>query len=84
MKSCESERFKKLLFRASKAQAYVTFFEIKEPMYDYTGEKLDLKLYFVVYPHRMKTLKERLEKVCESFNGDRFEIPSESRALRTA
>lgn len=71
----EEERLKKLIFRASRGKAYTQFFNLSEKIYDYYGRELNVSVYFVVFPLGSSFLKERLRKVCESFMGEKYELP---------
>ena len=73
--SHEQQSLKKLLFRASRGKAYVQFFPLEEKVFDYYGNELDITLYFVVHPQGSLYLRDRLRKVCDSFSGERFELP---------
>ena len=41
---------KKLIYRASRGKAFVSFFDLKERIYDYYGTELDTTVFFVLYP----------------------------------
>lgn len=58
---------KKLVFRASRGKAYVQYYELSDPLFSWNGSKLDLKVYFVIYPQASQYLKDKLAKVCDSF-----------------
>ena len=78
----EQLRLKKLIFRVSRGNAYVQFFDLNEKLYDYSGQLIHLVIYFVIYPTTSLFMKDRLIKVCESFSnstngkGERYELPS--------
>jgi vacuolar-type H+-ATPase subunit I/STV1 len=44
-------------------------------VYDYYGKQLDLSIYFVVFPLGSSFLRDRLKKVCDSFLGEKFNLP---------
>eukprot|EP00347_Sterkiella_histriomuscorum_P018134 403346660 len=71
----EQQRMKKLIFRVSRGKAYTQFFNLNEKIYDYYGNQLDLMIYFVVFPLGSQYLRERLRRVCDSFQGEKFEMP---------
>lgn len=66
---------KKLIYRASRGMAWVEFFEFDSPMFDSTGNKLNICLYFVIYPSTIALLQKRLMKICESFMGEELAFP---------
>ena len=66
---------KRLIFRVSHGKALTSFFDINEQIYDYYGNAQETTLYFVLFPHGMKKMRDRLERVCASFNGEKFEVP---------
>jgi hypothetical protein len=71
----EQMRLKKLIYRVSRGMAWVEFFEIDEKIDDYYGEEQDLCIYFIIYPAGIQSLKAKLEKICDSFNGYTMDFP---------
>ena len=66
---------RKLIFRTSHGKALTTFYNLQEKIYDYYGNEIDSCLYFVLFPSNMRVMRHRLEKVCDSFMGEKFEMP---------
>jgi len=58
--------------------------EVPEPLFDYQGHKEDLLIYVVLYPASIRLLKERLQKVCDSFMGTKFQIPATKQEIQQA
>lgn len=67
----EQMRFKKLIFRASRGMAHVSFFDLKEKLYDYQGKSLDKLIYIVFFPLNFEYLRSKLSKICDSFAGEK-------------
>ena len=69
-------RLKKLIFRTSRGIAYTQFFDLKEKIYDYYGNQLDMSVFFIYFPQNFSYLRDKLQKVCDSFQVERLEIPT--------
>ena len=71
-------RFKKIIFRATRGKALTYLRDLEEQGFqDYSGksEKRLRSVYVIVFsdgPH----IRDRLTKICDSFLGNTFEIPS--------
>lgn len=76
-------RLKKLIYRATRGLAWVEFFDIDEKMSDYEGKQMDMCVYFVIYPATVKILKQRIEKICHSFNSHTMEFPSRMKDINS-
>lgn len=70
----EQDRFNKLIFRATRGNAFVCFRPFTNPITDYFGKKL-MKSVFIVVFQEGEFLRDRIGKICDSFLGERFEIP---------
>lgn len=68
IKDGEQDRMKKLLFRVTRGKALTYFSE-------YTQDGVAKSAYMVVYQDG-QLIRERVLKICESFMGQRFEVPS--------
>ena len=55
--------------------AYTQFFDLKERIYDYFGNQLDTTVFFIYYPSHFNFLRSKLEKVCDSFQTERLDMP---------
>ena len=68
----EKERLKKLLFRATRGKALTYFqeFEIKQA----DGKMRSKSVYIVVFQDG-RMIRERIVRICDSFMGQRFDIP---------
>lgn len=74
IESDEKQRMKKLLFRATKGTTLVIFSDFDEPVKDSSGKEVLKSAYFVTFqdvPH----IRSRVIRICESFNGQRFDLP---------
>jgi len=63
----EKERMKRMLFRATRGMALTHFQE-----FDYNGE---LRCAYLVMFSGVGKFRERIQKICDTFMGQRFEIP---------
>lgn len=71
----EQERFNRLVFRATRGNAIVCFREFTKPIIDYFGKPAMKSVYVIVF-QESEYLRDRIIKICDSFLGDRYEIPS--------
>lgn len=69
IKDGEQDRMKRVLFRVTRGKALSHFNDFTVPQ---TGERKSV--YVVVYAN-LKTMRDQVNKVCDSFLGQRFEIP---------
>lgn len=70
-------RLKKMVYRATRGKA-LTYFEdlVNADLRDYTGaSNLSLRTVYVIVFQDGQTVREKLIKICESFQGKMFEIP---------
>ena len=67
IKDGEAERMRRMLFRATRGQALTHF-----SPYDQDGQ---LKVSYLVVFQSMGRTRDRIQKICDSFMGQRFEIP---------
>lgn len=70
----EQERFNRLIFRATRGNAIACFREFTKPVYDYFGKESMKSVYIIVFQEG-EFIRERITKICDSFMGDRYEIP---------
>lgn len=72
--SSEKERLSRLVFRATRGNVLVYFRDFKNPIMDYYGNEMRKSVYVMIYPDG-ETIQEKLIKICDSFMGERYEIP---------
>jgi vacuolar-type H+-ATPase subunit I/STV1 len=72
----EKDRLKKLLFRATRGKA-LTFFEDFKQEGPTLGRKIfhNKAVYIVVFQEG-RQLREKIMRICDSFMGQRFDVPS--------
>lgn len=68
-------RFKKLIFRTTRGNALTYFSDFPNPIEDYYGKKQWKTVYVVVFQEG-DTLRDKITRICDSFMGERFEIPT--------
>jgi len=68
IKDGESERMRKMLFRATRGQALTHFRQFEQ-------EGVQKVAYLVVF-QAMGKGKDKIQRICDSFMGQRFEIPN--------
>ena len=79
--STEKLRMKKLLFRATKGTTLVVFSDFEEPQRDSLGKSIIKSAYYVTFQD-VEHIRNRVMRIVESFNGQRFEIPPASEITR--
>jgi V-type H+-transporting ATPase subunit a len=72
----EQERFNRLVFRATRGNAIVCFKEFTKPVVDYFGKGQMKSVYIIVFQEG-EFIRDRINRICDSFMGDRYEIPSD-------
>jgi hypothetical protein len=78
----EQLSMKRLIFRVSRGKAYTYFFDLHEKIYDYYGNHLDKTIFFVLFPQDFTSLKDRLQRVVDSFLSDSFDLPKSHDDIR--
>lgn len=68
-------RLKKLIYRTSRGKAFTQFYDIKEKIFDYYGNQINRSIFIVLFPNNFNYLRQRLQIVCDSFMGERFDLP---------
>lgn len=71
----EEMRFKKLIFRATRGNALCYFDDFKAPIKDYYGNVTQKSVYVVIFQEG-GSMREKIIRICDSFLGERFDIPS--------
>ena len=70
----EEFRFKKLIFRATRGNALTYFDDFQQPIKDYYGNECQKSVYVVIFQDG-SSVRDKILKICDSFMGERFEIP---------
>ena len=73
VEKAEVERLRRLIFRATRGKSIMFVQDIEEDE-DLEGQPRR-SVYIIMYWDG-QTIRERIEKICDSFSGQRFEIPS--------
>ena len=68
IKDGESERMRRMLFRATRGQALTHFSQFEQDD--------ERKVAYLVVFQSMGKSRERIQRICDSFMGQRFEIPN--------
>ena len=63
------------MFRATRSNALTITEPIKNSLYDHAGQPLEKAIYVIIFKDG-PTLREKLNKICDSFLGERFDIPA--------
>lgn len=71
----EELRFKKLIFRATRGNALCYFDDFRVPIKDFYGNECHKSVYVVIFQEG-GSIREKIIKICDSFLGERFDIPS--------
>lgn len=79
----ETLRFKRLLFRASRGKVLSYFEDIEENLKDFQGRSLQKCVYVLVFEEGTH-LKEKVAKICDSFQGKRYHLPEDGQADKRA
>ncbi len=70
----EKDRFKKLMFRATRGKALTTFRDFEE-VEDQNHKKGVRKTVYIVVFQEGQQLRDRILRICDSFMGQRFDLP---------
>ena len=68
------ERLKRLIFRSTKGKSYVRVSEYFDPSPISTEKKAPKSVYIITFWDG-KQIRDKIEKICDSFNGQRFVLP---------
>jgi len=68
----EKEKMKKLMFRATRGNALTFFSDFTET--GFNGHQIHKTVYLVVFQEGVR-MRERVTRICDSFMGQRFELP---------
>jgi V-type H+-transporting ATPase subunit a len=74
IETSERQRMKKLLFRATKGTTLVVFSDFEQAHKDFSGKEVMKSAYFVTFQD-VEHIRNRVMRICESFNGQRFDLP---------
>ena len=72
-------RFKRLLFRASRGKVLSYYEDIETTLADFSGKTLKKCVYVLVFEEGTH-LREKITKICDSFQGKRFHLPDDGHA----
>ena len=67
-------RFKNLIFRATRGNALTYFQDFEKPIVDFYGNTVMKSVYVLMFPDG-EAIKEKLNRLCDSFLGEKYEIP---------
>jgi len=70
----EKDRLKRLLFRATRGKALTFFQDYKQLSKAGRAPQKDKSVYIVVFQEG-RQIRERITRICDSFLGQRFEVP---------
>ena len=76
IETSEKERFKKLIFRATRGNALAHFRDFDKPIINYSGQQVYKAVYVVMFPDG-DAIKNKINKICDSFMGEKYDIPME-------
>lgn len=71
----ETQRMKRIVFRAARGNALVYTIPIDKPIKEYNGEVVDKDVYIITFQEG-EALRLKLTRICESFNTDSFQLPT--------
>ncbi len=63
------------MFRATRSNALTITEPIQNNLFDHTGHVMEKAIYVIIFKDG-PTLREKLNKICDSFLGERFDIPA--------
>ena len=67
-------RFERMLFRATRGNAYVRFSDIDELLLDANGEEVQ-KVVFIVF-FKSASIEMKIKRICDAFNAHRYDVPN--------
>lgn len=70
----EIERLRRLIFRSTKGKSYMYIQEYHDDDEDINAKKRSV--YIIVFWDG-ETIREKIQKVCDSFTGQRYELPEQ-------
>lgn len=76
-------RFRKLLYRATRGKALSHFENVSQQLKDYQGLDLNKVIYVVVFQEGHH-FREKIQKICDSFMGKRYQLPDSGHGERQA
>jgi len=72
-----------MVFRVSKGKVISFFSDDYMTLTDEDGNQMDRQVYLLIFSQG-GFLRERINRVCDSFNGKTFELPGEGQGSRDA
>ena len=75
----EVARLRRLIFRATKGKSYmhIESYEVDESDDEEEAECPDVRSVYIIMFLDGQQIRERIKKICDSFQGERFDIPTE-------
>lgn len=68
-------RLQRLIFRSTKGKSYLFKQEFDENLYEESEKKIAKSVYIIVFWDG-EHIKKRIERICDSFAGQRYELPA--------
>ena len=71
----EVVRLRRLIFRATKGKSFIHVeqFEYEE---EFEGDNPEVRSVYIIMFLDGPTVRDRIKKICDSFQGERFDIPT--------
>jgi vacuolar-type H+-ATPase subunit I/STV1 len=69
----EIERLRRLIFRSTKGKSYLQTHQYNSELNDHVRNRKSV--YIIVYQDGAQ-MREKIEKICDSFSGQRFQLPA--------
>jgi V-type H+-transporting ATPase subunit a len=70
----DKARFERMLFRATRGNAYARFSTIEEMLVDSNGEEVQ-KVVFIVF-FKSASIESKIKRICDAFNAHRYDVPN--------
>lgn len=70
----DKARFERMLFRATRGNAYARFSTIEELLTDATGEEVQ-KVVFIVF-FKSASIESKIKRICDAFSAHRYDVPN--------
>mmetsp|Transcript_15219 Transcript_15219/g.25272 ORF Transcript_15219/g.25272 Transcript_15219/m.25272 type:complete len:886 (+) Transcript_15219:43-2700(+) len=70
----DKARFERMLFRATRGNAYARFSTIEELLVDSNGEEVQ-KVVFIVF-FKSASIEAKIKRICDAFNAHRYDVPN--------
>jgi V-type H+-transporting ATPase subunit a len=70
----DKARFERMLFRATRGNAYARFSTVEELLIDATGAEVQ-KVVFIVF-FKSASIESKIKRICDAFNAHRYDVPN--------